>query len=69
MVVPKQGEAYDTEKLHQKLQEIKTRYADKSDLTVASEDNIQYKNIIQAMDVALSEGFDEIQLHDASAAL
>lgn len=69
LVVPKQGEVYDTENLGKRLREIKTRLPNKEDLTVAAEDGIKYKHIIRAMDIALSQHFTQIQVSDAGAAL
>lgn len=69
LVVPKQGQVYDTEALAKRLREIKTRLPNKDDLTVAAEDGIQYKHLIRAMDVALSQHFTEIQVSDSGAAL
>ena len=69
LVVPKQGQVYDTEKLAKKLREIKTRLPKKEDLTVAAEDGIKYKHLIRAMDIALAQRFTQIQVSDAGAAL
>jgi biopolymer transport protein ExbD len=69
LVVPKAGQVYDTEKLGKQLREIKTRLPNKEDITVAAEDGIQYKFLIQAMDVALAQHFTQIQVSDAGAAL
>lgn len=69
LVVPKQGQLYDTEKLGKQLRDLKARMEDKQDITVAAEDGIQYKHLIRAMDVALAQHFTEIQVSDASAAL
>lgn len=67
--IPKTGDHYDTEKLGSMLREIKARLPDKNDITVASEDGVQYARIIEAMDVALAERFPDIQLADAAAAM
>ncbi len=69
LVVPKQGEIYDTEKLGKQLRTIKIRLPKKEDITVAAEDGIQYKHLIRAMDVALAQHFTQIQVSDAGAAL
>lgn len=69
LVVPKQGQVYDTEKLGKRLREIKTRIPEKEDITVAAEDGIQYKHLIRAMDIALAQHFTQIQVSDAGAAL
>lgn len=69
LVVPKQGQVYDTEKLGKRLREIKTRLPEKEDITVAAEDGIQYKHLIRAMDIALAQHFTQIQVSDAGAAL
>ena len=69
LVIPKQGLAYDTEKLGKQLREIKARLPEKEDITVAAEDGIKYKHLIRAMDVALAQHFSQIQVSDAGAAL
>jgi biopolymer transport protein TolR len=69
LVVPKQGQIYDTEKLGKQLREIKTRLPNKEDITVAAEDGIQYRHLIRAMDVALAQHFTQIQVSDAGASL
>jgi biopolymer transport protein TolR len=69
LVVPKQGQIYDTEKLGKQLREIKTRLPQKEDITVAAEDGIQYKHLITAMDVCLAQRFTQIQVSDAAASL
>lgn len=63
----KQGQAYNTELLAKHLRDLKVEHRDKNDLTVAVEDDIPYKYIVQAMDVALQESFTSIRLADASA--
>jgi biopolymer transport protein TolR len=69
LVIPKQGEVYDTEKLSKQLRDIKIQMPTKEDITVAAEDGIQYKHLIRAMDVALAQNFTQIQVSDAGAAL
>ncbi|MCC6746456.1 MAG: biopolymer transporter ExbD [Deltaproteobacteria bacterium] len=69
LVIPKQGELYDTEKLGKQLREIKVQRPEKNDLTVAVEDGVKYQHIIRAMDVALNQHFTDIRVSDASAAL
>ena len=67
--IPKKGEHYDTDELTKKLQEIKTRLPDTTDITVAAEDVVKYDYIISVMDIALRERFPDIQLSDAGAAI
>lgn len=69
LVIPKKGDSYDTEKLAERLREIKTRLPNKDDLTMAVEDGIKYRLLIEAMDVALRERFANIRVSDSSAAL
>jgi biopolymer transport protein TolR len=70
LVINKQGEVYDTEKLGKQLREIKIKLPpEKKDITVAAEDGIKYKHLIRAMDVALAQGFTSIQVSDSGAAL
>ena len=69
LVIPKQGQVYDTEALAKQLRQIKARLPRKEDITVAAEDGVKYKHLIRAMDVALGEHFTQIQVSDAGAAL
>jgi len=66
--IPKQGSAYDTAGLRKELRDLKVEFQDKNDLTLAVEDGINYRYIVEAMDVALQQYFNNIRLTDASAA-
>jgi len=69
LVIEKQGEHYDTEKLAKQLRDIKGRLPKKKDVTVAVEDGIAFRHIVRAMDIALQQHFTAIRLTDASAAM
>ena len=69
IVLTKQGEHYDTQKLARQLRDLKVQLPNKNDLTVAVEDGIPFRHIVKAMDVALGQHFTAIRLTDASAAM
>lgn len=69
LVINKQGEHYDVEKLGKELRDIKVQLPNKNDLTVAVEDGIAFKHIVKAMDAALAQHFTAIRVTDASAAM
>ena len=69
LVIPKKGKVYDTDRLGKQLRDIKVQQPNKNDLSVAVEDGISYKYIVQAMDVALQQHFTQLRLTDAAAAL
>lgn len=65
--IEKNGEIYDTATLGKRLRDLKVEYSDKDDLTVAVEDDVSYRYVVEAMDVALRQRFTNIRLADASA--
>jgi biopolymer transport protein ExbD len=66
--IPKKESKYDTRKLGEFLRKIKQRFPDKNDIHVASEDNIQYTDIVLTMDECLGARFPDISLTDVGAA-
>jgi len=66
--IPKQGDDYDNDLLLGKLKELKETYADKNDIKIASEDEIVFSILVQAMDTALEAEFSAVSLLDAAAA-
>ncbi len=57
---------YDTETLGKELKSIKERYPEKSDLFLSVDDELEYESMIKGMDVAISEGFDQIAVTPGS---
>ena len=65
LVIPKQGSAYDEEKLARQLRAVRVAArAEAPQLTVAVEDGIPFRHLIRAMNVALQESFSEIRVSD-----
>lgn len=65
--VPKNGDKYDMEELHTKLQERHRLEPNRRDIIVAPEDGVQYRDVIAAMDVVLGEGFPDMSLSDGAS--
>ena len=65
--IPKNGDAFDIEELRTKLQERKRLEPNRRDIIVAPEDGVVYKDIIQAMDIVVGEGFADMSLQDGSS--
>lgn len=66
--LPKKGTEYDFEKLGSELKKIKDMKPDKTDVQVASEDQIKFETLVRTMDTALSARFPDISLVDAGGA-
>ena len=67
LVIPKQGSAYDEEKLAKQLRAVRAAArAEAPQLTVAVEDGIPFRQLIRAMNVALQESFSEIRVSDGA---
>ena len=64
--IPKIGDGYDLEELHNKLADRKRLEPNRRDLVVAPEDGVLYADVIAAMDVTVGEGFDNMSLSDGS---
>jgi biopolymer transport protein ExbD len=67
--IPKQGEVYDTEALHKRLREVRTRLTGAVPLTVAADDPVKYRHLVRTMDIALESDFTKIHVSDAAARL
>ncbi len=66
LVIPKQGSAYDEEKLARQLRAVRASRAEAPQLTVAVEDGIPFRQLIRAMNIALQESFSEIRVSDGA---
>lgn len=64
--IPKIADQYDVEALREKLQERKRLEPNRRDMTVAPEDGVAYSDVVQAMDMVIGEGFDQMSLSDGS---
>jgi biopolymer transport protein ExbD len=65
--IPKSGDNYDMEALHEKLQERKRLEPNRKDMVVAAEDGVHYEFVVAAMDSVIGEGFPDMSLSDGSA--
>ena len=66
--IPKKGDQYDLEKLSSELKKFKDAHPDKSDIQIASEDEIKFDTLVKTMDVALANRFNDASLIDAGGA-
>ena len=66
--IPKKGTEYDFEKLGTELKKLKDSHPDKSDVQVASEDQIKFEILVRTMDTALTARFPDPSLIDAGGA-
>ncbi|MBK8480343.1 MAG: biopolymer transporter ExbD [Proteobacteria bacterium] len=67
--IAKQAETvYDVEALGKRLRDLKGELQTRDELTIAVEDGVVYRYIVEAMDVALQQNFTSIRLTDAAAA-
>jgi biopolymer transport protein TolR len=66
--IPKKGTEYDFEKLGSELKKLKDAHPDKTDLQVASEDQIKFETLIKTMDTCLTARFPDVSLIDAGGA-
>ncbi len=64
--IPRAGEQYDLEELRSRLGQWKKMAPNRSDLIVAPEDGVRYRDIIAAMDVSRGERFTQLTLSDGS---
>lgn len=62
------GGRYDFDRLATELRKIKTVQNDRTDIQIASEDDIVFDTIMQTMDAARGAGFVDVSLVDASSA-
>ena len=58
----KKDDQYDYERLGAKLKEVHGLFPDKNDIVVMSEDTIEYKDLINTMDVCLANEFPNISV-------
>ncbi|HUU00389.1 MAG TPA: biopolymer transporter ExbD [Myxococcota bacterium] len=58
----KKDESYDYDRLGAKLKEVHGLFPDKNDIVVMSEDTIEYKDLINTMDVCLANEFPNISV-------
>jgi biopolymer transport protein ExbD len=56
--IPKQGGAYDVNRLGEELRNVKRQDPNRRDLIVSPEDGVKYQDIISAMDIALRDSDD-----------
>jgi biopolymer transport protein ExbD len=69
IAIPKNGDSYDQEELVNKLQERRNLEQNRRDIIVAPEDGVRYQDIVQAMDIAVGEGFQDLTLSDGASLL
>src|SRR5262245_44370987 len=65
--IPKAQDRFDQEELHNKLQERRRLEPNRTDIIVASEDGVQYKDVVEAMDIVVGEGYRDMTLSDGAA--
>jgi biopolymer transport protein TolR len=66
--LPKQRGDYDYATLTTELKRLKDAYPDKTDVQVMSEDAIKFDILVKTLDAAMTSGFPDIALLDASGA-
>ncbi len=62
-VVPKNGDVYDTEGLTNKLKERHRLEPNRRDIVIQPEDGVAYKDVVQAMDIVVGQGFPDMSLN------
>lgn len=67
--IPKASDAYDLEELRNKLQERKRLEPNRTDIVVAPEDGVLYKDVVETMDIVVGEGFPDMSLSDGASML
>jgi len=63
--MPKAGDEYPVKMLEDKLKGLRTEYPEVTDITVMADDNVQYKQLVQVMDVCLKYQFNGISVSGA----
>ena len=63
--MPKAGDAYPTKLLDDKLKALRTEYPEVTGITVMADDNVQYVQLVQVMDVCLKYQFNDISVSGA----
>ena len=66
--IPKKGTEYDYEKLGTELNKLKDSHPDKTDIQIASEDQIKFEVLVRTMDTALTARYPDLSLIDAGGA-
>jgi biopolymer transport protein ExbD len=66
--IPKKGTEYDYEKLGTELKKLKDSHPDKTDIQIASEDQIKFEVLVRTMDTALTARYPDLSLIDAGGA-
>ena len=64
--IPKRGGALDYARLVDELKAVKQAHPDSTDLQILSEDGIVFDTLVRTMDAAMSAGFPELSLLDAT---
>ena len=64
--IPKRGGALDYARLIDELKTVKQAHPDSTDLQILSEDGIVFDTLVRTMDAAMSAGFPELSLLDAT---
>ncbi len=67
--IRKEGESHDWKGLEEVLKEFKglPPFADRADIEIAADDDVQYQTIISAMDMAIIAGFNDVGLVDPAS--
>ncbi len=65
--IEKKGDDYDYVKLAEIMEKAKKDHPDKEDITIKSNDTIQYNKVIRTMDIVISAHFPTIALSDQGA--
>ncbi|MEM9190205.1 MAG: biopolymer transporter ExbD [Myxococcota bacterium] len=60
------GGTYDLPELRNKLRERKQLEPNRRDIIVAPEDGVMYNDVVQAMDLVVGEGFQDMSLSDGA---
>lgn len=65
----KEGDSYPLEELRTKIQERKRLEPNRRDIIVAPEDGVRYQDVVEAMDLVVGEGLEEMSLSDGASLL
>jgi biopolymer transport protein ExbD len=63
--IPKDGDAYDTGALRERLSAYRSHDPNRQDLIVASEDGVIFEHLVEAMDAARGAGFTTLSLSES----
>ena len=67
--IPQTRGDYDYAALASQLKGLKTKFPDRIDLQVLSEDPIRFEILVKTMDAAMSSGFPNVSLLDSGASI